>query len=257
MPFSPVNAPNLSAAAAAQIRELIALDVLRPGDSLPGERELAMRMGISRTSIRSAIQALISEGLVVSQHGSGLRVAENLSNSIADPLIRVLESAPDVINDYLSFRAMLEGECAAEVARKSKPAECTEIQRAHNAMLSAVENNDLEAATLADVEFHMSIVEAAGNVVSIQIARALHELLRRGVERSHQLSSEDPAAWADLVHQHSLVLDAINKGDAQEAREAMQSHLEFQKTLLKRDQDYKYRLSLTAKRRAWTDETGL
>ena len=76
MPFEPIVAPNLAAAAASQIRELIAKDVLRPGDQLPGERDLSTQMGISRTSLRAGLQTLMAEGLLVSKHGSGLYVAK-------------------------------------------------------------------------------------------------------------------------------------------------------------------------------------
>lgn len=257
MPFSPVNAPNLSDAAATQIRELIALDILRPGDVLPGERDLATRMGISRTSVRSALQALISEGVLVSQHGSRLRVAEDLGRAIADPLVQILESAPNVIDDYLSFRAMLEGECAAHVAERRTAIECDEIEHAHYAMQTAVENNDLGAAARADIEFHMLIVEMAGNVVSIQISRALQQLLQRGVKRSHELSSSDPSTWAELVKQHTVILNAIKSGNPETARKTMRSHLQFQKDLQQRDADYRHRRSLVEKRRAWATERGV
>ncbi|MEM6491851.1 MAG: winged helix-turn-helix domain-containing protein, partial [Pseudomonadota bacterium] len=73
MPFTPVQTPNVADAAAAQLRELIAADVLRPGDALPAERTLAERMGISRASLRAALQTLSAEGLVVARQGAGLR----------------------------------------------------------------------------------------------------------------------------------------------------------------------------------------
>ncbi|MEM6497433.1 MAG: GntR family transcriptional regulator, partial [Pseudomonadota bacterium] len=78
MPFERIVATNLSEEAAEQIRKLIVTDVLRPGDQLPGERELADRMGISRTSIRSALKVLQSEGLLLTRQGAGLRVADDI-----------------------------------------------------------------------------------------------------------------------------------------------------------------------------------
>lgn len=85
-PFTAVNAPNVSAAAAAQIRELIACDVLRPNEPLPGERDLAKQMEISRTSIRGASQMLVTEDLLISKRGDDLRVAAELGKTVKDPV---------------------------------------------------------------------------------------------------------------------------------------------------------------------------
>ncbi len=256
MPFSSVKAPNLSEAAAAQIRELIALDILSPGDLLPGERDLASRMGISRTSLRSALQALISEGLLISQHGARLRVSETIGSSLADPLVRVLQSAPDTIYDYLNFRIVLEGACAADAAKKATKDDINQLHVIHERLQNALEKGDLILAAEADIEFHMLIVDIAGNVVMIQIARILQDLLKDGIERSHRLGSQDPATWAELIDQHNIILNAIENKDSHEARDAMQAHLEYQKELAKIEKEQKRHKSISGKRRVWAEEQG-
>lgn len=254
MPFSPVEAPNLANSAADQIRQLIAVDILRPGDSLPGERELAERMKISRTSVRAALKTLIAEGLLVSRHGAGLKVSENLGNTISDPLIHLLSHSPGVIGDYLDFRGIIESECAAEAADHANRGEREQIQRAHEAMLQAIEEKDLAKAAKADVEFHMSIVEATGNVVSIQINRCLHTLLTDGVERSHRIISEEEDAWSELARQHEQILEAIDNKDANAARDTMRAHLSFQHELIQRQKSNKKRMEVSEKRKMWNIE---
>lgn len=103
-PFTAVNAPNDSAAAAAQIRELIARDVLRPNDPLPGERDLAKQMEISRTSIRGASQMLVTEDLLISKRGDDLRVAAELGKTVKDPVLKLFETVPDTTVHYLAYR---------------------------------------------------------------------------------------------------------------------------------------------------------
>ena len=256
MPFSSVKAPNLSEAAAAQIRELIALDILSPGDLLPGERDLASRMGISRTSLRSALQALISEGLLTSQHGSRLRVSETIGDSLADPLVRILKSTPDTIYDYLNFRIVLEGACAADASKKATKDDINQLHVIHERLQNALEKGDLILAAEADIEFHMLIVEIAGNVVMIQISRILQDLLKDGIERSHRLSSQSPEAWNELIAQHALILDALSKKDSHDAKEAMQSHLDYQKELARYEVEQARHESLSDKRRSWAEEQG-
>ncbi|MEM6491416.1 MAG: FCD domain-containing protein, partial [Pseudomonadota bacterium] len=164
--------------------------------------------------------------------------------------------APDAMADYLEFRAALEGESAAFAAERASPAEQERIAGADAAMAAAVRRGDLDAAATADVEFHMAIVEAAGNLVAIQVARSLHELLRRGVERSHRLSSGDADAWADLSAQHGPITAAIADRDAAAARRAMRAHLERQGAMLGQAEKRAVRDALDARRRAWAAEAG-
>lgn len=254
MPFSQVEAPNLSDAAAAQIRDLIAADVLRPGDALPGERELAERMGVSRTSIRAALQTLSAEGLLVVRQGSGLRVAEGLGAALADPLARLIESAPEAFRDYLRFRAVLEGAAAAEAAERATPNDLAVIAQAQDDMAAAISAAQLDAAARADADFHMAIVEAGGNVVAIQVARSLVDLLRGGVARSHRLAQETPDSWRAIAAQHEAVLNAIRSRDGPGAAEAMRAHLAFQEQLHARRVDEARRADVASKREAWRDE---
>lgn len=256
MPFSRVSAPNLADAAAHQIRELIALDVLGPGDALPGERDLAEQMGISRTSLRAALQTLVSEGLLVTRQGAGLRVVDGLGATLADPLVTLLESVPDALSDYLRFRMILEGAAACEAAERAQAEERAEIERAHDWMQEAVEAGDLKKAATADADFHMAVVEATHNVVSIQVARSLHTILLSGVERSHRLTNHDPAAWADLAAQHTPIRDAILAGDGPAAEQAMVRHLGFQEDLLKREAVDARRRDVARKRAIWARQQG-
>ncbi len=256
MPFKPIDAPNLAAAAASQIRDLIAADVLRPGDPLPGERDLAQRMGISRTSLREALQVLVSEGLLVSRHGSGLWVSEGVGRSLLDPLVDLLDAAPDAVFDYLAFRALFEGEAAALVAEKATKAEREEIARIVAQMAEAREGADDAAEVELDTEFHMAIVEATGNRVTIQIARSLQELLRRGVERHHALVYDQPAERAELLAQHQAIDAAIQAGDAAGARAAMRAHFAHLAEVVRRKEEEGRREALVAERRAWAEERG-
>ena len=255
MPFKKVEATNIADAAASQIRELIAFDVLRPGDVLPSERELCSRMGISRTSLRAALQALTTEGLLLSKRGSGLRVADALGTSISDPLVTLLKSSPNARDDYLKFRLILETACASEIASLGTARDCEHIAKKHQMMLDAIDAGDLAKASQADIEFHMSIIEASGNVVSIQVARSLNDLLEEGIALSHRLSHENATTWRVIAEQHDAINAAIAAKDPTKAADAMYSHLEYQRELAKRYQQNEERRSVLAKRIAWDQES--
>jgi len=252
MPFQPITTPNVADAAADQLRRLIAADVLRPGDALPGERDLAARMGISRTSLRAALQALTAEGLLVSRHGAGLWVSSDIGRSIADPLLRLIETTPQGLSDYLKFRIMMESDCAACTAEQATPAERRQIDDIHDRMQTAFHAGDLDLSMALDTEFHMAIVEATGNVVTIQIARSLHDLLDKNVRDNHRAAYEITADLSALNAQHSRINLAIQEGDASDARTAMQEHLSYFDGLVQRHADATRRAMLVGQRKEWS-----
>lgn len=256
MPFEPIAAPNLAAAAAGQIRELIAKDVLRPGDQLPGERDLSAQMGISRTSLRAGLQTLMAEGLLVSKHGSGLYVAKEIGRSVLNPLLSLIESSPQAISDYLSFRKLLESESAAQVASHATPAERRHIDDIHTALLQADKIGDMEEATRLDTEFHMAIVEATGNVVSIQISRSLHDLLQQIIRQNLAIAYTEGTGRDYLTEQHAAINDAIQAGDADAARAAMIYHMDYNTALVERSNEARARREIIEKRQSWSEMQG-
>ena len=83
MPFEPVQAEKLSTSVVRQIEGLILRGILRPGERLPSERELAERLGVSRPSLRDAVAELQDQGLLATRAGSGIYVAEVLGSAFS------------------------------------------------------------------------------------------------------------------------------------------------------------------------------
>jgi DNA-binding FadR family transcriptional regulator len=112
MPFEPIEPRRLFRRIAEQLAAMIARGDLPPGSRLPGERDLAMRLNVSRPSLREALIALELEGLVEVRGGSGVYVrapAPKPPGAAAD--------APGPF-DVLEARAVVEPECAALAARR-------------------------------------------------------------------------------------------------------------------------------------------
>ena len=98
-----------------QVERLI-LTGLKPGDRLPGERELAEILGVSRGSLRDALVRLEVIGLVESRPGAGTRVRELSVDELVVPLANVVTSKVALVGDLLDFRKMLEPSLAARAA---------------------------------------------------------------------------------------------------------------------------------------------
>jgi len=76
--FREITRERVSERVAQEIMSLIAAGTLTPGERLPGERQLAEMMNVSRVSVRTALQDLKSQGFIVSVQGGGTRVAASL-----------------------------------------------------------------------------------------------------------------------------------------------------------------------------------
>ena len=81
MPFEKITSEKLSQTVARQIELLILRGILRPGERLPAERDLAERMGVSRPSLREALEGLEGKGLLFTRPGAGCFVADVLGNA--------------------------------------------------------------------------------------------------------------------------------------------------------------------------------
>ena len=198
---------------------------------------------------------LVAEGLLLSKHGSGLFVASDLGKSIVDPLISLLDSSPNSMFDYLSFRRMIEGQSAAFVAANATKAEKDHILAIHAQLQSAVAHQDGQKLQDLDQEFHMAIIETTGNVVSIQVARSLAELLRSSVSQSHEATYGSSQGPQDILEQHQVIVDAIIAGDPSQAQGALVEHLNHFEQLIVKSKDAKERAEIVQKRTAWNAQT--
>lgn len=122
--LSPVGAqgkpPKRAEVIVHQLEALILEGALKAGDRLPSERALVAQLGVSRASLREAIQQLAARGLLVSQQGGGTYVTNRLEAVFSDPWQPLLSAHPHVRRDVLEFRRTLEGATANRLAILSR-----------------------------------------------------------------------------------------------------------------------------------------
>ena len=92
---------RLSDEVMTELENMILAGRFKAGEKLPPERELATRFGVSRPSLREAIQKLVARGLLLSRQGGGTYVANTIGHAFSDPLLALLERHPDVHSDLL------------------------------------------------------------------------------------------------------------------------------------------------------------
>ncbi|MDX5408796.1 MAG: GntR family transcriptional regulator [Thauera sp.] len=254
MNSTPVQQRRLSDEIVGRIETMILEGVFRPGERLPAERALAEEFGVSRPSVREAIQKLAARGILLSRHGGGTFVSESLGSSFRDPMIELLEHSPDAHRDLIEFRHTLEGSCAFYAAQRA-----TEPDRARlKAAFERVQESYLRQGRISRAEegrndalFHLAIAEASHNAVLLHTIRSLFELLERNVVTNiggmHPHGSE---VRDKLLAQHEALYQAIMDRRAEDARSLACAHLDYVQEVLDDAKDEARRVERANRRRA-------
>ena len=227
MPFRRVSPEKLSQGVVRQIERLILQGILRPGERLPAERDLAERLGVSRPSLREAIAELQEAGLLVTRAGAGIYVADVLGSAFSPALIRLFSRHDEAVDDYLDFRRDMEGLAAERAARLGSDTDLQVIETILRRMEAAHGKRDPAEESGLDAEFHMAIVEASHNTVMLHMMRAMFDLLRAGVFYNRQMLFQRRTTRATLLDQHRAINAAIQAREPAAARKAVEAHLGY------------------------------
>lgn len=227
MPFEPVQSEKLSTSVVRQIEGLILRGILRPGERLPSERELAERLGISRPSLRDALAELQEQGLLATRASSGVYVAEVLGSAFSPALTRLFATHEEAVFDYLSFRRDMEGLAAERAARMASDSDLKVIQVIFDKMVTAHAKRNPQDEAALDAQFHTAIIEASHNVVMLHMMRAMFDLLREGVFYNRQVMFRLRTTREALLDQHRAINTALQNRDPAAARAAIDTHLNY------------------------------
>ena len=203
-----------------QIEDSIHKGALKEGDQLPAERELALQFGVSRTAVREAVKALREKGLVEAYPGRGTFITSATSNSIRINLDRLVKGGqPEGAAHLTEVREILEPEIAAMAAARADAENLAALHEAVGIMDAAM--RDPEAFIEADLDFHLALAEAASNPLVLSLIDSIVGVLREQRMRTFQVEG---GAERGQFH-HKRILDAVERRDANGARDAMKAHL--------------------------------
>ncbi len=203
---------------AAQILTLIRQGDFPPGERLPPERELAVKLGVSRPSLREALIALEIGGNVEIRVGSGVYVREA---GVGDEA--AVASLGDSPSELMQARAAIEGSVVVLAAARMTAATADRLRRSIERMhrLAAAGKSPLEA----DRQFHMLIAEAAGNAVLSRFVAELFDSRHDPIAAALRGHVENPLTWTAAAREHEDILRALQAGDPIAAQTAMRAHL--------------------------------
>jgi len=193
---------------------------LKPGAKLESERELARILGISRPSLREAIQILQAQGRLVSKHGVGVFVLdEEVGGRIKDAYL----SQRHTIEELFQMREILEAPAVEWAAERRSGEQLLEIKRALGRLRDALKEDpiDFDRVRELDMEFHLVIVRSAQNRFLNQTLGTLQEIMRHSMDNTLKL----PGRIDQSEEEHSIILEAIENRDPINARLMIIQHI--------------------------------
>ncbi len=212
-----------------QLRDRITERTWPPGTKIPSEKALAELLGVSRVSIREALQMLSSLGLLETTHGGGTYVREYSGEIFLNPLLPMLAlDTPDILH-VLEYRKMVERGIVSLVVERAGSAEIDELESAFQAMVE--HKNDPRAFAQADLSFHLALARATANPVVIKVNAVITDILKVSM-----YGIVDSLGTKDGLYYHRKILDAIKARKGSRAESLMAEHVERTVLRLKRKQ---------------------
>lgn len=219
MPLQAIETQRLYQQIAQQLRQLIAAGEFPPGARLPAERDLASQLGVSRPSVREALIALEVEGWVEVRTGSGVYVLTRTT-----PARQPLPANEWGPLEVIRARRLVEGEIAALAAQAIRPEHLQALQQALAAM---VQDADAGRPPLeGDRAFHLTLAAACGNAVLSDTVTRFWDARKGPLFKRLGDHFETPVSWRCAIDEHHRILSALQAGDAEGARLAMQHHMD-------------------------------
>jgi GntR family transcriptional repressor for pyruvate dehydrogenase complex len=200
--------------------EYIDRENLSPGDRLTPERELAKKLGISRPSLREAIQVLQTQGRLMVRHGIGVFLVEDQQ---AEKIRESLRAAHHSVEELFQMREILEAPAVEWAAERRTGIQLDAIKHAAAELNSAVREStiDFDKVRVLDMNFHLTIAKSAQNQFLNQTLGTLQEIMHKSMDNTLKLPGRIDAS----EHEHGVILDAIEKRDALTARLMIIQHI--------------------------------
>ena len=163
--IKPIGRPNLAREVVNAIAQLIMQRVWEPGDPIPSEKDLAARFGVGRSTIREALQSLVTIGVVEIRHGEGSFIRQPTSELLSDAFLWGLLLSPRNVGDFTEYRLCVETTCAGIAARARTQAIVDRLYE----LLDLMRDSPSDRVFEHDNRFHITIAEATGDPIFIKV----------------------------------------------------------------------------------------
>jgi GntR family transcriptional regulator, transcriptional repressor for pyruvate dehydrogenase complex len=225
MSLKPIKPKRISDQVFEQIRELIYKGEFKPGQQILPERELAISMAVSRTSVRNAINKLVTLGLLEHRQGQGTFVSSPETRQ-GNPLAAAMATDEATLDDLLEVRLGFECNAAMLAAQRATETDLRAIRKSLEEMTEDLADTD-KIGTTPDTAFHMAVTFSTKNPVLIHLMRNFYDFLFVGIKKNLTHMHMDRTALEDVLRHHQIIFAAIEKHNPQAAHDAMYTHIRY------------------------------
>src|SRR5262249_28878171 len=216
--ISPVSFEGLTEHLIRQIKGWILRGLIKPGERIPPERELAAMLNVSRASLRQALKVLQVMGVFEVKQGSGNYLSENAGSILRQPTDLLIPLRGLSFGELFEARRAMEAEAAACAATRVSAAEAHKIQRELEQMRRSLA--EPVAYFKHDVAFHRQIALASGNSIFVW----LFELVSKVMSEAWLARAREGHSQRTFT-EHQKIASAIERHQPEAARKAMLQHL--------------------------------
>lgn len=215
----PIVRESVAEIVVRRILDMVKAGVLKPGDALPPERDLAASLNVSRPSVREAMRGLTVLGVVRTRQGGGAFISDLSPNTLLGPIQFYLQLEQTNVSELYEVRSLVESDVARRAARNMDEASILALEANLKRQQDTV--NDPLAFRNADFEFHELIWAGCGNAVLRRIGESLNVL---GLE-FRKRASETPGVLQQSLLDHHALFDALKARDPEAAAHAADIHM--------------------------------
>jgi len=208
---------RLSVEVMNEILRYIGNNALRPGDKLPGEEEMRLALGVSRTALREATRALKDRGLVTPVPGRGTFVSSPGASAVSSAMSSLLLLQECDLSELNEVRRLLEVHLSGLAALQHDSDQLSGIASALQRLKAG---SITDVALEADRDFHVAIAVASGNRLAATLVEAMMGAMVELRRRSFEVDK-------NFDQMHDDLYAAIRSRDADAARRAMNHHFDI------------------------------
>lgn len=201
-----------------QLREQILSGGWKPGDKLPSENELAAQFGVSRVTVRNALQRLSGLGLLETRFGEGSFIRGPEAGAALNQLVPMLYLGQETLRDILTFRRIVEGPICEIACRRATDREIAGLRQLLDQMEQA--EGDLSAFARLDSAFHAMVAQLTRSSMMQQIYQIIDDAMQSAYRQNVRRQSVQVA-----VRWYKEMLAAFEARDSARARRAMEQAL--------------------------------
>jgi GntR family transcriptional repressor for pyruvate dehydrogenase complex len=216
--LKPIQKSRVSRQVFEQLKEQIFAGKWPAGTKLPSENELSRQLGVSRVSVRAALQMLSALGLLDTRQGEGTYVRELRGDLYFNVLFPLLALSRTNIFDVLEYRKVMDPGAVVIASERATAEDLEELERVYHLMEES--KTDYKSFAHADLEFHLSITKATRNPIFIKVNTIIKDVLNASMEGIVRA-----LGIRDGLYYHKKILEALRRKDALEAERLMREHV--------------------------------